>query len=229
MFNGFLKAISLSALVAGVVVANADITFHSGNGGGSQDSIITAVAGSQSGSFATLTSTDFANAKNGSKAFILAGLAGGWISDLGDGSGAKWIGVDDYGWNNSFTSHSALYAMNFDWANSTPDATLNLRFSVDDQFGDANNEGLFLDGVAIANSKSATDWNNQVENKTYDLGSLTAGQHTLYFDVYNSGSGPSGAIFSGSIQAQAVPEPASMAALGVGIVGIARRRRARRA
>jgi hypothetical protein len=115
--------------------------------------------------------------------------------------------------------------MAFHLNSNASDAMLHLDFSVDDKLGDANNQGLFIDGNAIANSSSGVDWNGIVESHNYDLGALSAGDHHLYFDVLNSGAGPSGIIYSGSITAQAVPEPGSFVALGIAAAGLIRRRR----
>jgi len=228
MSNGLVRTFLLGLAVSGAAISSAQLaTFHSGNGGGSTDSQITATPGDITQDFHQLVSQDFTNARTGPSAYILSPLAAGWVSDLGDGSGARWVGLEARAGDNSTHSESGLYAIDFNLASSASDAALNLRFSVDDQLGGVNNEGLFLDGHAIAGSRSQTDWNNQIEDKHFFLGSLAAGTHTLYFDVVNSGNGPAGIIFNGDIQA--VPEPAPMAALGFGALGIVLRRRSKRA
>jgi hypothetical protein len=228
MPNGLAKVASFSLMIAGAALSNAQIiNFESGSGSGTQDSSITAIAGNQTSDFSTLTAQDFTNARNGANAYILSPLASGWVSGLGAGSTAKWVGLESTAGNNGYVSESGLYAMNFDVASAMSSAKLNLIFSVDDQLGGSNNAGLYLDGVAIPGSSSYTDWNNQIESKSFNLGGLSAGTHTLYFDVVNSGNGPAGIIFKGNVQA--VPEPTSMAALGIGAIGLIRRRRAKKA
>ncbi len=231
MANGLVRFVSLSVLIAGAAISNAQvISFQSGNGNvGGLDSKITAISGPQTADFAALTSTDFSNVKGGNAASILTPLAAGWVSGLGGTSTAKWVGLEPRAGDNSTHSESGLYAINFNVGSAMSKAQLDLKFSVDDQLGGSNNEGLFLDGSAITGSRSFTDWNNQIESKSFDLGSLSAGQHTLYFDVVNSGNGPAGLIFQGSVHNQAVPEPASFAAVGIGLLGIARRRRVKQA
>jgi hypothetical protein len=224
-----------AALATASFASNEVIDFHTGNGGGSQDSVFTFVAAGSSyapwsglgsnSALPTLTSSDFSAAAAGQNAYILSGLAGGWVNGLPSDASAKWIGDQATGWNNSYGSYSALYAMPFTLTSSAKDAVLTITFSVDDQFGDSSNEGLFIDGAGIANSVSTTDWNNQIETKTYDLGALGKGVHDIYFDVYNSGAGPSGMIATGNITASNVPGPASIAVFAVGAFSAMRRRK----
>jgi hypothetical protein len=100
---------------------------------------------------------------------------------------------------------------------------MNITYSIDDQLGGSNNVGMFLDGNAIANSSSGVDWYDTIENHTFDLGTLTTGTHTLYFDAVNSGAGDSGLIFDATVTA--APEPAPFLALGIGAIGLLVRRR----
>ncbi len=222
--NSF-KTLCLFSLACVGTVAQADINLISGNGNGDNDSKITALAGSETGPFHPLTASDFASALTSDHAFIFNYPAYGWVRSLGDSSGAKWVGVDQNGYYAN--SHSALYAVSFDVVQTITNAQLSLRFSVDDTLGDANNEGVFIDGHALANSKSGVDWNGVIENKSFGLGNLAAGTHTLYFDVNNIADGPSSLIFNANIRSQAVPEPATYAALGLGIIGLIRTRKNR--
>jgi hypothetical protein len=229
MSNGLVKLFSLISVVAIGAAANAQISFQSGNGTvGGHDSRITVLEGPSTADFSTLTGADFNDAKHGKHAVILPSLASGWVSRLGGGSTAEWVGLSSTAGNNSYASDTALYAISFDVQHKISDAVLDLTFSVDDQLGGSNNEGLFIDGHAIANSNSPVLWDGQIASDSYNLGTLNRGEHTLYLDVVNSGGGPSGVIFQGQIQSacQSVPEPAPIAILGVGALGFIRRRRA---
>ncbi len=230
--KNFVKATFFTAIATTAAITNAaSVSFHSGNGPDFQDSEIYTKRGSQTGSFNKLNSSDFNPTLSGEKAYIFGTphnwnqLAWGWMPNggLSTGSQAKWVGVDSdgaYGVN----SHSALYAISFT-VGSTAAATLDFTVTADDQLGDANNEGLFIDGKALANTRTETLWNNKLAKfNSLDLGILTAGTHTLYINVNNGGNGASGVMFEGTVT-QAVPEPASMAALGLGVVGLMKRRR----
>lgn len=226
---------SLTGLLAIAALSSAQsVSFHSGNGDQNteRDAQVFTRTGSVDGSFPTLAPSDFTPTLSGENAYIFGTnptyghLAGGWLPNggLSSGSEAKWIGVEQgsvYGSG----SHSALYAISFNLP-YTATSKLDFRFTADDRIGDANNEGLFLDGHALANTRSLfTDWNGVVENfNNIDLGVLSAGNHTLYVNVLNDGNGASGIMFEGKVS-QAVPEPGTWAALGLGGLAMLRRRK----
>ena len=223
------KFISVSLLVVAAAASQAQVlsaSFYSGATTNPQDANIFTQRGPQATPFGQLHAGDFNPTLSGENAYVFDGLAGGWLANggLSSGSMAKWVGVDQNGYAGA--SHSALYAISFNLAQAGA-AKLNFTYTSDDQIGDDLNEGLFLNGNAIAGTKSpGVTWNGVVTSLTnLDLGVLSAGQHTLYINVANTGNGPSGIMFEGSVTQEPVPEPASMAVLGLGVAALLRRRK----
>jgi len=230
------KFISVSLLVVAAAASQAQVvsaSFYSGATTNPQDANIFTKRGPQATPFGQLQASDFNPTLSGENAWVFGTpanwgvLAGGWLPNggLSSGSQAKWVGVDADG-AYGVPSHSALYAISFNLAQAGA-AKLNFTYTSDDQIGDDLNEGLFLNGNAIAGTKSAgVTWNGVVTSLTnLDLGVLAAGQHTLYVNVANTGNGPSGIMFEGSVTQEPVPEPASMAVLGLGVAALLRRRK----
>lgn len=166
---------------------------------------------------------DFTQADSGSAAQVLGGLAGGWINPplLGDPHNAQWIGYSSSDYAGGYTeAFSDAFSVS-----SNGHYTMNIMLSADDQIGDSNgNAGLFIDGKALTPSNSPILWDNTIFTGSYDLGNLSAGTHHIEFNVWNSGAGPSGLVYTGSVQS--VPEPMSLSFLGLGALGLFRKKRA---
>lgn len=227
-------AVSAFALITLASSAYAQsVSIQSGNGApGPLDSLITYEVGPPSSDFGALQPSDFAAAQSGPAAVILyspAMTSPFWAAPTAVGPTCQWIGTTAV--SGTVTSTTALFALPFNWAASTPYNYLSISFSVDDQLGGLGhlpgdpNEGMFIDGTPIYNSASNVDWFGNVETYNLYLGALSAGPHYLYFDDNNSGGEPAGVIFSGTVYA--VPEPAPLAALGIGALGLLRLRKRR--
>ena len=210
-----IRMIAAVAVLGAAISANAATlaSFVSGTG------TVTALAGPSSSEFAPLTAGDFANATSS----VSVANAGGWVdpnsaawTSNGGDSSATWVSVGQT---------TGLYKIDFTTGTDAVNASFTITYSVDDQLGGANNEGIFFDGAAIAGSSTGILWNNGVEQKTYSIGNLSAGTHSIYLNVTNSGGGPSGAIFNGTVAGEAVPEPATMAILGLGAAAMLRRKK----
>jgi hypothetical protein len=210
-----IRTIASIAVLGAAISANAATlaSFVSGTG------TVTALAGPASGEFAPLTAGDFAGATSG----VSVANAGGWV----DPSSAAWTsnGGDSSATWVSVGNTSGLYKIDFTTASDAVNASFMITYSVDDQLGGINNEGIFFDGAALAGTSTGILWNGGVEQKTFSLGNLSAGTHSIYLNVTNSGGGPSGAIFNGTVSGEAVPEPATMAVLGLGVAAMLRRKK----
>lgn len=173
-------------MIAAVVVLGAAISanaatlasFVSGTGS------VTALAGPASSEFAPLTAGDFASATGS----VSVANAGGWVdpnsaawTSNGGDSSATWVSVGQT---------SGLYKIDFTTGTDAVNASFTITYSVDDQLGGSNNEGIFFDGSALAGTSTGILWNGGVEQKTFSLGNLSAGTHSIYLNVTNSGGGP---------------------------------------
>lgn len=216
-----MKTILISCALAAAALSQAgSYSFRSGNAAiGSLDpnTIFAPVSNSTA-----LTYADFNNALGGAHATVIGYYPGAWEPNLQADPSAEWISTDG-----SQYAVSALYATKLIVPEYATTATLHLDFSVDNTLGnlDTGDVGVYLNGHAIATAVVGGSFG---QDYTFDSGEISQylynGDNFVELGAYNSG-GPGGFIFSGTITTQAVPEPASVAALGLGAFGLLRRRR----
>ena len=122
MFTSTALCLSTAAFIVASLASAQTVTVRSGNGSvGETDSAITFLLGPPSGPFDhTFTSADFANAQNGSAAFIV-NQNPRWISSLTADESAKWIGTNaDVG---CCSGNTALFAVSFEITTAFTSAT----------------------------------------------------------------------------------------------------------
>jgi hypothetical protein len=200
-------------LVVGPQLAWAETdSLHSGNGTvGGTDSQITMLIGPSDSAFgAAFTSTEFIAASSGPNAFIIDNHPL-WKEHLTSDPSAEWISTFATGASEGST---ALYAIDFTIDSACfSSSTLDFSFLVDNQLGDSNNEGLFVNEIPVANSKllGTNTAHFQVDQSfpTFDITShVNTGLNTLYINAVDTG-GPSGLQFNATINVEeiACPQP----------------------
>ena len=160
-------------------------------------------------------------------AWATAPLGSGWISyaNTGDGPGS-------FSPPNNILEPTAIFSQNF----VLPDAvnTGSINVWADDT------ASVFLDGVAVGPPADFTDGSHcanaaigctQDSFATISLTGLSEGNHTLTFDVYQTGGSPFGLLYDGSVTSvppasqSSTPEPGTFFLLGGGLLGISALRR----
>jgi len=142
--------------------------------------------------------------------------------------------VPDQGWANVSPSSGITYS----FMTAAPE-TLAVSFTASttgNDFGFYNTD-VTVDGVLQTNPQinalnHSTGWISPYTSGNFSL-VLGAGSHTLYFHNQDNISGGTGPFYMGSLNetltfgtsVAPVPEPASMAVLGIGVIGLLIRRR----
>ena len=180
------------------------------------------------------------NNQTGANVFITADpswalppVGSNWVSYANTGEGAGFFSP-----LSSTTTPMAIFTENFFlpgtvntgslrvWADDTASVTLD-----GSSLGPAAN---FVNGSHCANSAIGCEPDKFA---TISLDGLSQGGHALAFSVYQTGGGPAGLLYSGSVDSElpdihiAVtpsPEPGTLLLLGAGLIGIAGLRRRRR-
>jgi hypothetical protein len=153
--------------------------------------------------------------------------------------GAQWISFEDTGWDSTTmmavnavpnstgeSDPSTVFTQTFTDTNSALDLTITVW--ADDSavlLLDGNQIGPNANFSQIAGDYCApTGITCDGPGTTYTIDGLTAGTHTLTFDVYQIGGGSFGLMYEGSVTDNAspsVPEPGSYLLVGAGLTALA--------
>ena len=189
------------------------VTLRSGNGSvPGSDSKITFLEGPQNSAFAdAFVPADFASARAGSNAFIIV-AHGSWKANLDSDPSAEWIGTRATAVTDGWTG---LYAIDFEVPSGLESATMDFDFLVDNTLGDANNEGVFINGTPIDSTKGG-GFGSDTSFSSLDIFSLlNTGTNTLYINAVDTG-GPGALQFSATITIEATPPSGSGGTPGIG-------------
>jgi hypothetical protein len=216
--KGFGAAVIALMLLGSTVSRAETIVLRSGNGlVGGNDTLVSMLLGPANSAFLTaFTSSDFSAADSGPAAFIIANHPA-WIPTLPSDPLARWISTASTGASEGGT---ALYAIDFTLATAASSATLDLHYAVDNVLGGGPNQGVFLNGMPLTGNSTGGTFNTEFFLLRNDVAPLlVAGNNTLYINATDQG-GPGGLIFSATIETVPIPEPAGLALLALGSVGL---------
>lgn len=189
---------------ATTITSTQSIILRSGNGAGTVGSLDTSIRyySPADGSIGPFVAGNFASASAGPFATVVQPYPV-WVQSLSADPAAKWINPGIFAANSYGTPVSALYAYPFNVAGTAiSSASLTINYAFDNELGEPNVPGLYLNGTAVAGSFGEGGTEQFTQQHTFtnnDVGSLlTTGANTLYLYQYDFGV-TAGAIFSATI------------------------------
>jgi hypothetical protein len=192
--------------------------------GFAQAGVIALQSGASPGESNNLTGTNF----------VLTDLNSNWAPDQG---GASWVSYEDTGYSSSSPGFAVNVLSNSSNVNN-PNAeffqtftdnvsllSLSLTVWADDT------ALVFLDGVQISPNMTFVQTTGTMCSPTgitctgagtqINVNNIAPGTHTLQFNVYQTGSGDYGVMYTGSVtDTSASPEPGSYVLMGAGLLAL---------
>lgn len=211
----YFRFLLISTLTfSSLAMADETITLLSASGGATTATMIVGPADAEFP--AALVASDFTNADAGVPAIVELTPNGAWLPALAaPNAAAQWIGTQA---DPSAAGDTGLFSLPFTVTETEiGTATVTFRFVTDNTLGGANNQGLFINGTALAGTTGG-NFGAETVIGPIDITSLVStGTNRLYVNNTDLG-GPGAIIFAAEIHVTTAPSIPTLSVYGLGLM-----------